>query len=340
MLKRHRGIYRRKGRTGFYAWVPIAGQPRPKQRLLGKTREEALRRLRDIQADGGEAAALTVDRACKRWLGSYIATRRNEKGRRMAELWAGKYLLTWMGPRQLARITREDLRSYRLWVEEHELSPQTVAHILSDARCFLLWAEEEGFLNRSPFPRRLMPRVQQSLRRHFTEDEVKILYALPEPIGFTCRLGIESGLRWSELCRADRSHFDGKAISVAHTKGGRVRRVPLPAFLCDEIHYRVGRLVHRSEGASGSFSRSVRLQSGIVGFHAHAMRHTYAHRFLARGGSTEALKEMLGHRDFATTFRYLTGVPQLARQEAERIADLSVPSSVPGELQNDKATTR
>ena len=45
---------------------------------------------------------------------------------------------------------------YRLWLEKRTkpraLSAQTVGHILADLRCMLNWAEDSGFIARSPFP--------------------------------------------------------------------------------------------------------------------------------------------------------------------------------------------
>ena len=70
----------------------------------------------------------------------------------------GMYLDRYMGNRLLRAVTRDDLRAYRLWLEKNgfkkPLSPQSVAHILSDARCFFNWCEDSGlaFIVKSAVP--------------------------------------------------------------------------------------------------------------------------------------------------------------------------------------------
>jgi site-specific recombinase XerD len=42
----------------------------------------------------------------------------------------------------------------------------------------------------------------------------------------------------------------------------------------------------------------------VKGFHVHRLRHTFACRYLERGGQLSALKEILGHASIRTTERY------------------------------------
>lgn len=57
----------------------------------------------------------------------------------------------------------------------------TVWHVLSDARCLFRWAEDEGLVDRSPFPRRVMPRLPERPPGRLTDEEVAQLLAIPEP---------------------------------------------------------------------------------------------------------------------------------------------------------------
>jgi integrase len=111
---------------------------------------------------------------------------------------------------------------------------------------------------------------------------------------------------------------DGR-IEVAHTKSGRVRRVPLPSALRAAIAGRSGRRVPFAAASPGSFARVVRRRSGVRDFHPHRCRHTFAMRWLAAGGSLPVLQELLGHRDLSTTMRYARVSDDLVRREAARV---------------------
>jgi integrase len=63
----------------------------------------------------------------------------------------------------------------------------------------------------------------------------------------------------------------------------------------------------------------VRKHTGIEGFHVHRTRHTFACRWLERGGSLEALRQILGHSTVRTTERYGRISDDIVRREAERV---------------------
>ncbi|HUK62701.1 MAG TPA: hypothetical protein VLV15_05185, partial [Dongiaceae bacterium] len=68
----------------------------------------------------------------------------------------------WLATGPPAGLTADDIREYRLMLEEHwNLSPYTVTHVLSDLRCLLRWAVGAGHLARSPFPDHVMPRIAE-----------------------------------------------------------------------------------------------------------------------------------------------------------------------------------
>jgi integrase len=264
---------------------------------------------------GGRVAA-----AARIWLARYVATARNAKGRALAATRVERHLVPLLGRRPLRSLTGDDVRAYRLALEARGLAPQTVVHLLSDLRALLLWAVAERRLARTPFPRRVLPRVPELAPRGFSAAEVAVLVALPEPWGFVLRLLLATGLRWSEACRARVEHVRGEWLEVAHTKSGRLRRVPLPRALLAEVAGRRGRLVPFAAGSPGSFARVVRRRSGITDFHPHRCRHTFAMRWLAAGGSLPVLQELLGHRDLSTTMRYARVSDELVRREAARVA--------------------
>ena len=240
-----------------------------------------------------------------------MATQRNEKGRRLAAARVRDHLLPLLGECVLATMGADDIRAYRLALERKRLAPLTVTHLLSDLRALLLWACEAGLLSRSPFPRRVMPRVPERAPRGLSRAEVASLVVL--------RLLMGTGLRWAEACRARAEHVRQGFLVVDHTKSGRVRRIALPRALALEIASHRGALVPYAVGSPGTFARTVRAKSGVTDFGVHRCRHTFAMHWLAGGGSLAVLQELLGHREIGTTMRYARVADDLVRREMVRV---------------------
>ena len=306
MPKLPRGMFTRKGRQGWYTRLYRGGRERWVS--LGTDFGNACDKARALNAGLTVAPgnAGTVSAACERWLESYVQTQRVERGRQLAAQRVRDYVEPFFGHMLVERVTREDVRSFRLWLESRtSLSVTSVWHVLSDVRCLLNWCADAGLVERSPFPRRVMPRLQERVPDRLTDEEAAKVAGLEAPFGFVCRLALGTGLRWGELCRAQASHVkrvrvpgsveDQWFVEVSHTKSKRVRRVPLSPDLLREVRQKVGRLVGFAVSSPGSFAIRVRRLSGVGGFHVHQMRHTFACQWLERGGSLAALQQVLGH---------------------------------------------
>jgi integrase/recombinase XerC len=286
---------------------------------LGSEYGEAWRKLARLRAGESPPPRVTVSEAAREWLQTYIRAARNEAGMALAETRVSRYLEPALGMKLVARLTTDDLRGYRLWLEGRGLAQQTVAHILSDARRLLRWCEEARLTPRAPVPRRLLPKIQERPPDRLTEEELAALVSLPEPYGFVVRLAAGTGLRWAELCRAQARDVERGLLVVHQTKSGKVRRVPLSPGLLAELSQRVGRLVAFPEGNSMSFTRTARRLSGVERFHVHQLRHTFACQWLEHGGSLAALQQVLGHSTVVTTQRYARLDEEAVRREAEKV---------------------
>lgn len=293
--------------------------PRDVRISLGTDFERAKDRLRSlITEDNLFLPRTTIREAADRWVLGYVATARaNKKDRRTVERRVQDYLIPAMGHVLMKNLKAEDVRSYRLWLEKKELSPQTVKHILSDLRCFLNWCESAGMIERSPFPRRVMPKVQERPPDRLTEEEVLAVCSLPAPFGPICQFLIETGLRWSEALRAQTSDVQSGVLVVHQTKSGKVRRVPLSPLAQAVLYNRVGLIVPLR--SLSYFSREVKDRSGVRRFHVHQLRHTSACRWLERGGSLAALQQLLGHSSVVTTQRYARLSDGYVSEEVARV---------------------
>ena len=295
-------MVRRSGKPGYWFVRVVAG--RKITRFLATDFASALDRYRSLKTQDVPLAEITVREAAKRWLSTYIATARNPKGQVLARVRIRKHLEPVIGHYLLSRLTPDHLRRYRLELEGRGASLQTVAHVLSDVRCLLRWCEDTGLVNRSPFPRRLLPRIQERPPDRLTDEQIQMVCSLPEPHGFVCRLALETGLRWGELTRVKASDVERGFLVIHLTKSGKVRRVPLSPEFQAELRTRIGRLVPFSTNAPNSFNRTIRRITGLEKFHAHQFRHTMACVWLEQGGSLAALQHVLGHASIVTTQRY------------------------------------
>jgi integrase/recombinase XerC len=253
------------------------------------------------------------------WLALYVATARSAKNMGMAAQRVRDYLVPFMGEVPLENLRPDTVRGYRLYLQDRGLSLRSVRHLLTDLRCMLHWAIEGGLLESLPFPRRVMPRIQETAPDRLWPDEVRAVLSVSEPYAFMIRLGLGTGLRWGELCRARREHVVQGMLVVEQTKSSKVRRVPLSAALVREIGEREGRLVPYVEAACSSFAKVIRRHSGVARFHVHQLRHTFACSWIESGGSLPALQQILGHASVVTTQMYARLSDDAVRREAERI---------------------
>jgi len=318
-------LYLRRGST-YYArvWVAVAGHKRGgKDRWysLGRDIEEAKLKLLKLKLAGKPPDHEgTVEEVAAAWITNYVAAHRNPKGRQLAESRLRDHLMPFLGNTRARTVSADHLRRYRTHLEAKGLKAQSVTHILSDARCLFLWAAESGWIERSPWPRRLMPKPPENPPRYLTEEERRSVESIEDPWGFACRIMLGSAVRFGELCRLQRHDLEGDVLTIhGPTKSRRLRRVPLPEALAVEIRQHVGKLVPFEAKDVPKFNRAVERRSGVKGFGSHQCRHTYA-AWHAQHGSLEALRQLLGHRDIATTSRYARLGEDLVLAEGRRVA--------------------
>lgn len=264
---------------------------------------------------------ITVAQAAERWLAYYVPTTRSVKNVSMAAQRVRDYVQPYFGDRALRELRADDVRGHRLWLEKKGLAPRTVRHLMADVRCMFNWAVENEYLVKSPFPRRVMPRIQEMAPDRLTDAEVAAVLRIPEPHAFYVRFALGTGMRWGELCRAQAHHVEGGMIVVSKTKSSRLRRVPLSDALLRDLRQRIGRLVPYSEKSPSMFAKFVRHHSGVRRFHVHQLRHTFACRWIESGGSLPALQQILGHASIVTTQHYARLSDEHVKREAERITE-------------------
>jgi len=298
-------------------------------------RERAAQERARLEAERASAAVLalgTVARLVEGWLSTYVATRRNAKGRALATTRARKYLVPYLGELQVAEVRPDHLREYRLHLqrlmkpakegeqERRLLTDQTVAHVLSEARSFFSWALEAGHVARSPIPKKLLPSTPEREPKPFTDEQVALVNALPDPFGFAFRLMIGTGVRWGELVRLKSADVRDGALVLTAPKTNKLRRIPVRPELLAEIRTHVGLLVPWGEEPK-QYHVFLKAARKLAGFKlgAHQGRHTFAFRWVWDGGSLATLQLAMGHASIETTMIYAKPTDALVQREAERM---------------------
>jgi integrase len=159
--------------------------------------------------------------------------------------------------------------------------------------------------------------------RYLSEDELRTLkLALDEKIfrkgtnDFNktyCRLrlivliAVTTGMRMSEifgLTRSDVMYNEGLLAVRAKLKGGKMRYVPMPPELADELRRFMPQPANNVLYIAGNNQD----------FRFHDLRHTFASWYMMNGGDLYELAKILGHSNIKMTERYA----KLAKQHIAR----------------------
>ena len=213
------------------------------------------------------------------------------------------------------------------------LSPGTAGLTVTALRSLLGFLYVDGAIDRSLVS--AVPTVPgrrlTGLPKGLTSDQVqRLLASCDTSTRSGCRdfavltMLVRLGLRAGEVAKLQLEHIDwrGGEIVIAHSKGNRSERLPLPADVGEAIaaylhHGRPasaqGRMVFARIRAphhtltTGAVTQIVRHAGERCGFeriHAHRLRHTAATLMLRGGASLPEIGQLLRHRNAITTSIY------------------------------------
>lgn len=251
-------------------------------------------------------------------------------------------LVEFAGDIEVADITSELLRKYRLWLNRYQndngetLSITTQSYHLIALRGFLTYLIKRDIPSLSPEKVEL-PKTSRKKVTFLTHDEVEsLLEAVPSDSSpshlrdfAVIELLYSSGLRVSELVNLDRGHINTKRREfTVRGKGQKDRPIfisPRAAKAIDDyLSSRDDSLPalflnysrNNSTDSSGNYRRlSVRSIQRMIEKYArlagitkhvtpHTMRHSYATDLLMNGADIRSVQSMLGHSDISTTQVY------------------------------------
>jgi integrase len=152
--------------------------------------------------------------------------------------------------------------------------------------------------------------------RYLMPDEVqRLLKNCPDHLRAIVTVAVHTGMRRGELLRLRREqvNFDLGIIDLTDTKNRKPRHIPMSQTVKEvlqgiqgrEEHFFISdrRLGQAIKDVYHSFTTAVR-QSGIVDFHFHDLRHTFASNLVMQGVDILTVKELMGHKKIEMTLRY------------------------------------
>jgi integrase len=192
-------------------------------------------------------------------------------------------------------------------------------------RSFFRWALQLRRITVNPAD--VLPEMRQAPQRvidTFSDEEVAILEELPNRDGALMQLLFDAGLRKGEARNFRLMHLRpvGEVV-VLKGKGGKDRVIPATSVLSQRVnelaviegmkakdylwYSRPGggsKIARDKPIGDGSFDRWWRRcieETGVRYRNPHTTRHTFATRWLRRGGRITTLSMVMGHASIATT---------------------------------------
>ena len=199
---------------------------------------------------------------------------------------------------------------------QRERSVADVNRTLSVLRHLLSKAVEWDMLEHSPFRKvkGLFYKENNKRLRFLTKEESERLLQnckdYLHPIVITA---LNTGMRKGEILSLKWAQIRNGFIYLTTTKTNEPRQIPINKTL-QALFQSLPRHIKsdfvfcdRNGKPFGDIKKSFNAalkKAGIVDFHFHDLRHTFASWMVMRGASLKAVAEILGHSDIATTQRY------------------------------------
>lgn len=219
---------------------------------------------------------------------------------------------------QAVKVLHPEAEDTDLWVrslEDAGKSPASVGVLLAGARALYAALRWVKATKDTPFtdtkPKRDKRRPWDKRQPYPDADMQQLLDAAPVEMRVLLRLGGIAGLRASEITGLTWGavDLDAGALMVVNGKGGKTRRVLLPASLIADLREMSveapdARVIGRTPEAARARLRTLCKRVGVPYLGLHALRHTAGTRLVRAGFQLQDVAEHLGHSDVQTARTY------------------------------------
>ncbi len=207
--------------------------------------------------------------------------------------------------------SKEDLINFKQHLKEEIYAPgkryktSTCNQKITAINIYLNWAE------RTDLKLKLFKEQTTTHRESITQEDFERLlrHSNKEMRLFILTIA-NTGLRISELCALQKKDLYSTLIEVKNK--GKIRIIDIPQFLKkelrsyslklddDQLIFNKTQSHYRQELKNIAGKAKVKLSR----VYPHSLRHYFAKKFIADGGDSTALQQMLGHSDIKTTTIY------------------------------------
>jgi tyrosine recombinase XerC len=226
----------------------------------------------------------------------------------------------------VAQVDHLFLRRYLASLKEKRLTARSIGRKLSSLRSFFRFLVKEGYAQANPTDAVSSPKLEKTLPRFLTENDVVRLIEAPDQEtlkGLRDRAILETlystGMRISELVslREDNIDFISGTLKV-FGKGKKERLLPVGEralrAIRNYIRKRKGatELIFLNKNKKPLGARGIRkMFDGYIAaislkehISPHTLRHSFATHLLNRGADLRSVQELLGHANLSSTQIY------------------------------------
>jgi integrase len=199
------------------------------------------------------------------------------------------------------------------------LGEATINRYFAAIKAAFGWGLKNEKIEKNPFTKFQLNDEDNERVRYWTEDEERRFFeAAPQQDHAMVLFALHTGMRKSEQLRTRWVDIDvqRRFIAVTTTKGRRIRtrHIPINDILYDLLK-KIPRRFKNPYVFPGEKPGTARTdlpkswepslqKAGILDFHWHDLRHTFASRLMMKGADLYEVMRLLGHTNIETTQRY------------------------------------